>query len=261
MNRELKISKKAFLILIFIIAAVCWPRSSQAQESREPLAKTEVVRLLENGVTPERVGALAKKYGIDFQVTEGTQLQLHDAGATDELIGMLKALAPSGSAPAPARVTPPPPEQPAKPAEPPRPKVFLLREGTEVKLRFAENLSSKNAKEGDPVSFVLADDIWVGDTLIVRAGAPAKGEVSHVEKAGLLGKPAELNVRLSYIKAGPSRVRLRGSKVKEAEGKSGTLGILLAPLGLLMPGKQIEVTEGTRLSAYVDEDVNLPAMQ
>jgi hypothetical protein len=215
--------------------------------------------LLENGVSPDRVGNLAKKYGIDFQVTEDAEQQLRGAGATDELIGMLKALAPSASKPASTPAAPPKKEEQApKPVEPPKPKLFLLRDGTAVNLKFAENLSSKTAREGDRVSFVLDADLRVGDTLVVKSGASAVGEVSHVQKAGLLGRPAELGVRIRYLKAGSLRIPLRGTKVKETEGKTGTIGTLLAPLGLLLPGKQIEVNEGARLVAYVDEDTALP---
>ena len=44
--------------------------------------EAEVIRLLENGVSPDRVGALAKQYGIAFQVNEDAEKQLRGAGAT-----------------------------------------------------------------------------------------------------------------------------------------------------------------------------------
>lgn len=246
-------------IVVLVLAAALWPQSASGQETREPLTRTEVIRLLENGVSPERVGSLAKQYGISFQVTEENQTLVRAAGANDELIGMLKALAPAEKVLSPTPAAQPAKVEPPKPAEPPEPKKFVLRDGTEVRLRFAQDLNSKTATEGDLVSFALADDLWVGETRVVRSGAAALGEVSHAQPAGLLGKPGELNVRLNYMKAGDKRIRLRGTKTRDPEGKSGTLGVLLAPLGLLMPGKQIEVREGTRLSAYVDEDVSLPA--
>ena len=64
------------------------------------------------------------------------------------------------------------------------------------------------------------------------------------------------------MKAGDKRVRLRGTKGKEGQGKTGTavtLTVLFGPLGLLKHGKQVEVKEGSPLTAYVDEDVSLPA--
>jgi hypothetical protein len=261
MNRTNSIKKFHLALLTVLLCATAWPPRARAQETREPLTKTEVIRLLENGVSVERVGALAKQYGIAFQMKEDTEREIRSAGGNDELIGMLKALAPSEPPVAPA---PPSPvkaakEEPAKTAVTVDALKLLLIEGTEVKLKFAEDLSSKTAVEGDPVSFVLAQDIRVGDAVVVRSGVSAVGEVSHVQQAGFMGRPGELNVRLKYIRAGETRILLRGSKVKDVEGKTGTLGVLLAPLGLLKPGKHVEVKEGTRLTAYVDEDVRLPA--
>jgi hypothetical protein len=136
-----------------------------------------------------------------------------------------------------------------------------LKEGTEVKLQFAQDLSSKTAEEGDPVNFKLAEDLKVGDVVVAKAGAIAVGEVTHAKKAGHLGKGGELNVRVNYLKAGAKRVRLRASKGKEGEGKEGTaiaLTVLFGPIGLLKHGKQIVVKEGTPLTAYVDEDTEIP---
>ena len=79
-----------------------------------------------------------------------------------------------------------------------------------------------------------------------------------------MGKPGELNLRLDHLKVGDQRVRQRGSKGKEGEGKVGTavaLTVLFGPIGLIKHGKNVEVKAGTLLAAYVDEDIALePAM-
>ena len=43
-----------------------------------------------------------------------------------------------------------------------------LKEGDDVKLKFAQELSSKTASEGDTVNFVVADDVKVGDELVLH---------------------------------------------------------------------------------------------
>ncbi len=243
-------------MMMLVLTAAVWP--AQGQEAREPLTKPEVTRLLQNGVTPDRVGALAKQYGIAFQMTEDAEKEFRGAGANDELIGMLKALSPV--APTPAAAQPQPAAAPAKPAE--EAGTAVLKEGTEVKLKFAQDLSSKTATEGDPVNFTDDQDVLAGNTVVVRSGSSAVGEVTRAEKAGHMGKAGQLSVRLNYMKAGDKRVRLRGTKGKEGEGKTGTavtLTVLFGPLGLLKHGKQVEVKEGSPLTAYVDEDISLPA--
>lgn len=137
---------------------------------------------------------------------------------------------------------------------------LVLKEGTDVKLKFADDLSSKTAAEGDPVNLVLDEDLKVGDVIVVKAGAKATGTVTNAKKAGMMGKAGELNMRLEHLKAGDQRVRLRGSKGKEGEGKVGTavaLTVLFGPIGLIKHGKNVDVKAGTPIAAYVDDDTPL----
>ncbi len=148
---------------------------------------------------------------------------------------------------------------PAQPAE--APAKMVLKEGTDVKLKFAQDLSSKTAADDDPVTFVLDEDLKVGDVSVVKAGAKALGTITHAKKAGMMGKGGELNLRLEYLVAGDSRMRLRGTKGKEGEGKVGAtvaLTVLFGPIGLIKHGKNVEVKQGTPLLAYVDQDFTVP---
>jgi len=74
---------------------------SEAQKSRGPLAKNEVVDLLKNGVTTARVIAVAREFGISFQLTSDIEEELRRAGGTEELLKTLRALAPPLSPPPP----------------------------------------------------------------------------------------------------------------------------------------------------------------
>ena len=137
---------------------------------------------------------------------------------------------------------------------------LVLTEGTDVPLTFDQDLTSKTAAEGDAVTFVLADDLKVGDVVVVKAGAKAFGEVTNAKKSGMMGKAGELNIRLDYLKVGSTKVKLRGSKGKE--GESGTTGavvltVLFGPIGLIKHGKNIEIKKGTALKVYVSDDITL----
>src|SRR5258705_13221727 len=48
---------------------------------------------------------------------------------------------------------------------------YLLKEGTEVDLKFAQDISSKTAAEDDRVNFELVEDLKVGDVVVAKAGA------------------------------------------------------------------------------------------
>ncbi|HEY2460719.1 MAG TPA: hypothetical protein VGI16_07925 [Candidatus Acidoferrum sp.] len=134
---------------------------------------------------------------------------------------------------------------------------IVLKEGSDIHLKFAQSLSSKTATEGDPVNLILDEDLKVGDVVIAKVGAKAVGTISHAKKAGMMGKGGELNMRLEYVIVGENRLRLRGTKGKEGEGKEGTavaLTVLFGPIGLIKHGKNVEIKEGTPLAAYTDEN-------
>jgi hypothetical protein len=155
--------------------------------------------------------------------------------------------------------SPPPQQAPGQITEPAK---LVLKEGTDVHLKFAQDISSKTAEEGDSVALVLDEDIKVGDVTVAKAGAKAVGTVTNSKKAGMMGKAGELNMRLEYLIMPDSRLRLRGSKGKEGEGKEGAtvaLTVLFGPIGLIKHGKNVDVKQGTPITVYVDQDFVVPA--
>jgi hypothetical protein len=150
--------------------------------------------------------------------------------------------------------------RPSTPTSTPSHKL-VLKDGSDVKLKFAESVSSKTANEGDTVNLLLDEDLKVGSVVVAKAGSKAVGTVTHAKKAGMMGKAGELNMRLEYLKVGDERVKIRGSKGKEGEGKEGTavvLTVLFGPLGLIKHGKNVDVKEGSPLTAFLDQDYAMP---
>jgi len=172
------------------------------------------------------------------------------------------SVAAAQSSPTTSQTAPPAPA--TSPAVPPAADAsgkLVLKEGADVKLKFAQDLSSKTANDDDPVNLVLDEDLKVGDVTVCKAGAKAVGTVTHAKKAGMMGKGGELNLRLEYLIVADTRMRLRGTKGKEGEGKVGTavaLTVLFGPIGLIKHGKNVEVKQGTPLLAYVDQDFTIP---
>jgi hypothetical protein len=138
---------------------------------------------------------------------------------------------------------------------------LVLTEGTDVNLKFDQDLSSKTAVEGDAVEFVLAEDLKVGDVVVAKAGCKAVGEVTNAKKSGMMGKAGELSVRVDYVRVGTTKVHLRGSKGKEGDSATGAtvaLTVLFGPIGLIKHGKNIEIPKGSPLKVFVSDDVSLP---
>ncbi|MFZ0520727.1 MAG: hypothetical protein WAL95_06865 [Candidatus Acidiferrales bacterium] len=149
---------------------------------------------------------------------------------------------------------------PATPAAAPPSERLVLKEGTEVPLVFASALDSKTAVDEDSVNMTLAEDLKVGDVVVVKKGAPAVATVTNAKKAGMMGRPGELSIRLEYVKSDDQRLHLRGAKGKEGEGKVGAtvaLTVIFGPIGLIKHGKNVVIPAGAPLTAYVDQDYTL----
>jgi hypothetical protein len=134
----------------------------------------------------------------------------------------------------------------------------VVPDGTEITVVTTEEISSKTATEGDPLTFKVDEDITVNGKVVVARGALVKGEVSNAKKSGRMGKAGTLGIRiLSTTTVDDQKLRLRASKGKEGDDKTGTtvaLVVLFGPLGFLKKGKDAKIKEGTRIKAYTDED-------
>jgi hypothetical protein len=133
-------------------------------------------------------------------------------------------------------------------------------EGSEMRIRFEDTLSSKSAVQGDQFTITLAEEVRLPDGAILRPGYRGVGEVTNVEKRGMLGKGGQLNVRFNYIKVGDTRIRLRGNRGaegKDAVGATVALTVLFGPIGLIKKGKDVEIPAGQEMTVYVDDDTEV----
>ncbi|MBV9210907.1 MAG: hypothetical protein JOZ52_09780, partial [Acidobacteria bacterium] len=116
-----------------------------------------------------------------------------------------------------------------------------IPDGTEFTVETTEEISSKTATEGDPLSFKVVDDVKVNGQTVISAGTLVKGSVSQAKKAGMMGKGGQLAIRIeTTTTVDGQKVKLRSSKGKEGDDKTGTtvaLVVLFGPLGFLKHGK------------------------
>lgn len=135
-----------------------------------------------------------------------------------------------------------------------------IPEGTEVVVKFEDALTSATAKPGDRFSISNGESIDVGPGKSIPEGFIGAGEVTHAKKRKAMGQAGELNVRFDYIKVADQKIRLRGTKAGEGDGRVGTtvvLTVLFGPLGLLKRGKDLEINKGQTVTAYTDSDVEI----
>jgi len=71
-----------------------------------------------------------------------------------------------------------------------------LLDGTAIKLRLAENLSSATAKTGQSVSFEVIDDVLVQGVVVLPKGAQALATVTEANTKKSMGRGGKLNVNV-----------------------------------------------------------------
>ncbi|GAC1401269.1 MAG: hypothetical protein NVSMB56_16410 [Pyrinomonadaceae bacterium] len=136
--------------------------------------------------------------------------------------------------------------------------IITIPDGTEFNVETTEEISSKTATEGDPVSFKVSEDLKIQDQVVVKQGSIVKGTISAAQKSGFMGKGGQLSVRIeSVLAVDGQKIKLRSSKGREGNNATGStiaLTVLFGPLGLLKKGKEAIIKPGTKIKVYTDEE-------
>ncbi len=134
----------------------------------------------------------------------------------------------------------------------------VIPDGTEFSVLTTEEISSKTATEGDPLSFKVAEDVKINGHTVIAKDTLVKGVVSAAKKAGMMGRGGNLGIRIeSTTTVDNQKIKLRSSKGKEGNDKTGTtvaLVVLFGPLGFLKHGKNAKIKPGTSINVFTDEE-------
>jgi len=95
-----------------------------------------------------------------------------------------------------ASQNPKPVDQSAAPQGPP---AVVIPAGTKVPLTLKQAISTKNAREGDPVYAETAFPFVANDHILIPAGTYIQGKISHVEKPGRSIKRAALLIHFTSM--------------------------------------------------------------
>jgi hypothetical protein len=154
----------------------------------------------------------------------------------------------------------------AAPATPPPPNTLL--DGTPVKLRLGETISSADAKVGQEIPFEVIEDISVDQVVVLPKGATAMATVTDADHKKSMGRAGKLNISISYARLkDQEKVALRATKDTKGGGHVGAMtGAMVAtaivffpaaPLFLFIKGKDISIPQGTEITAFVEGDMHL----
>ena len=169
--------------------------------------------------------------------------------------------------PAPSTPTPVTEQAPAPaPATPPQPHTLL--DGTPIKLRISQTISSADAKVGQEISFEVIEDVKVDDMVVLPKGATAIGNVTDANPKRSMGRAGKLDISITYARlSDQEKVALRATKDVKGGGHVGAMtGAMVAtsivffpaaPLFLFIHGKDITIPQGTEITAFVQGDMHL----
>ena len=143
-----------------------------------------------------------------------------------------------------------------------------LLDGTAVKLRLAENLTSASAKAGDQVPFEVTEEVDVDGVPVIVKGAQAIATVTDAAPKKSMGRGGKLDVNVDSVRLiDGEKAQLRAVQDNKGGGHIGAMtGAMVAtsivffpaaPLFLFMKGKDITIPQGTEVTAFVQGDMKL----
>jgi acyl-coenzyme A thioesterase PaaI-like protein len=179
-----------------------------------------------------------------FDLSTSEMIRLSQAGVPEEVIAAMRKASNGSSAKATGNTV-------------------KLADGEKIRLVLAEDLSSATANIGDRINFNVAEDLKVGDSVVIGKGASAVGSITEAKKKGMLGRGGKLNMQMEFVKAvDDQNVRIRATVSREGDDKTGktvAVFVLAGPFALLVKGKDIVVHAGAEYPAYVDENKDIIA--
>jgi hypothetical protein len=154
----------------------------------------------------------------------------------------------------------------AEASRPPAPNTLM--DGTAVKLRLSETISSSDAKAGQQVPFEVTEDVVVQGVTVIPKGAQALATVTEAQSKRSMGRGGKLNVNVDSVRLADSeKAQLRAVRDEKGGGHVGAMtGAMVAtaivffpaaPLFLFIKGKDITIPKGTEVTAFVQGDMKL----
>ena len=77
---------------------------------------------------------------------------------------------------------------------------FVLEDGTPIKLRLSQTVSSADAHVNDLVQFEVLEDVMVGDAVVIPKGAAALGTVTEAVPKRRMARGGKLEIVMDSVR-------------------------------------------------------------
>jgi hypothetical protein len=140
----------------------------------------------------------------------------------------------------------------------------VLPEGTKLRVRLDQNISSATAEEGQIVELSVTDAVKAGDTIVIPEGARVTGTITQAQERRRLGRAGKLDFSIDRVKTVDNQwIPLRYTVTKKSgQSHAVSTGILTAgvavvfwpaaPVFLLRKGADITINRGTAFDVFTD---------
>ncbi len=144
----------------------------------------------------------------------------------------------------------------------------ILPKDSLIKVKFMQPISSKDNKQGEEIDFIVDDNVYVGETLVLPKGAKGYGTIKKIVQPRIFGRDARIDLEFSHVTAidGTSVPVYIGELAKqEAKTVAGAAGasiggmILFGPVGIVggafVKGQSVTIPAGSYTFVQVTRDV------
>ena len=146
----------------------------------------------------------------------------------------------------------------------------VLEDGTPVKLRISQTVSSADAHVDDKVEFEVLEEVRVADILVIPKGGIAWGTITEAQPKRRMARGGKLEIVMDSVRlVDGQKAALRAVKNAKGGGHTGAMtagivatGLLFwpaAPFFLFMHGKDITIPKGAEVPTFVNGNFHLDA--
>ena len=146
---------------------------------------------------------------------------------------------------------------------------IVIPEGTRVRIRLEERISSATVEEGQAIRLGVADDIKINQTTVIKLNSVVNGTVTESVAKRRLGRTGKLDFSVDTINASDGgKIPVRYTIMKKEGGshvvRTGVVAALVAmtyppaaPLVLLATGKDVTLYRGFIFQVFTDTDYEM----
>jgi len=141
---------------------------------------------------------------------------------------------------------------------------IVISEGTKVRVRLEQPISSATAEEGQVVEFVVTDAVREGDAIVIAEGARVTGVITQAQAKRRLGRAGKLDFSIERVRSVDDQwIPVRYSVTKKSgQSHAVATGIVTAgvaaafwpaaPVFLLRKGSDVTINRGVSFEVFTD---------